>query len=343
MRLKSFYAKTMTEAMQMVRDTLGEDAIIVATRDEKGGKGIHVTAAIEPAFEVGRRGFASSSDEWLQYDDEDEQSAVAEEITDVMLRHAVPEDVLDHIISCATVIGLEQPGIALIAALEHLFQFRPLPQRGSAKAMMIVGPPGGGKTLAVAKIATRAVMDSLKVGVISCDTMRAGGYEQLQAFTKLLRIDLQKAASARDLAAVLPSMEGHDFVLIDTAGINPFDNEDIKSLARLTAAGPVDPYLVLPAGMDADESGEMARVFSALGVRSMISSRIDMARRLGGILSAAHYGGLAFADISVTPKVADGLSPLTPKILAGLLMPNAYKDVPLRDLKKTPMRSGTQQ
>jgi len=33
MRLKSFSAKTMKDAMRQVRDTLGEDAIIVATRE----------------------------------------------------------------------------------------------------------------------------------------------------------------------------------------------------------------------------------------------------------------------------------------------------------------------
>ena len=49
MRLKSFYAKTTTEAMQMVRETLGEDAIIVATREEKGGKTVCITAAIDRA------------------------------------------------------------------------------------------------------------------------------------------------------------------------------------------------------------------------------------------------------------------------------------------------------
>ena len=47
MRLKSFYAKTMTEAMQMVRENLGEDAIIVATREENGGKAVRVTAAVD--------------------------------------------------------------------------------------------------------------------------------------------------------------------------------------------------------------------------------------------------------------------------------------------------------
>ena len=45
MRLKSFTAKTMKEAMQMVRDELGENAVIVATREESGG--VRVTAALE--------------------------------------------------------------------------------------------------------------------------------------------------------------------------------------------------------------------------------------------------------------------------------------------------------
>ena len=83
MRLKSFYAKTRTEAMQMVRDTLGEDAIIVATREEKAGKAVHVTAAIDPgapAFELNRTGAAAPSD-WLQYDAEEDENAIAEELT----------------------------------------------------------------------------------------------------------------------------------------------------------------------------------------------------------------------------------------------------------------------
>lgn len=79
MRLKSFYANTMTEAMQMIRDTLGEDAIIVATREEKGGKAVRVTAAIDPndyneraskspAFETHGNRQPASAETWLQYD-----------------------------------------------------------------------------------------------------------------------------------------------------------------------------------------------------------------------------------------------------------------------------------
>jgi flagellar biosynthesis protein FlhF len=321
MRLKSFYAKTMTEAMQMVRDTLGEDAIIVATREERAGKAVHVTAAVEPAFEIGR---GVPSDNWLQYDAEEEGNLVAEELTDALLRHGATEDVMDQIISCATVIGMDRPAEALVASIEHLFSFRPLVAKPSKKPMIFCGPPGAGKTLAVAKIAARSVLSSLNVGVITCDVIRAGGVEQLEAFTRLLRVPLKKAANAADLKAILGDLKDCDQILIDTSGINPFNVDDMKIVARLMSAADMDAFMVLPAATDANESGEMARAFSALGCNTMMPTRIDIARRLGGILSAAAQGHLSLADASNTPKVADGLMTLTPHTLAALLLPAAF-------------------
>ena len=351
----------------MVRDELGEDAIIVATREEKGGPSrggaVRVTAAIDtpyhddftdddlyddfnddddmsaPAFETHRTKNPAqepmSRREWLQYDDENENAAIIEDITDAMLRHAVTDEVMDHILSCATVVGLESSGVALMAAIEHLFAFTPLPNEAHNKPMMMVGPPGSGKTLAVAKMAARGVMNGLRVGVVTCDTVRAGGIEQLQSFTNLLRVTLHKANGAQDLRAILSDMRAYDQILIDTSGINPFDKDDVKTLARLIGAADIEPYVVMPGGIDAEESGEMARVFSTIGAHAMIPTRVDMARRLGGLLSAAHQGGLSFADASNTPKVADGLISLSPKNMAKLLMPSAFRDSPAYHSKKS--------
>lgn len=316
----------------MVRDTLGEDAVIVATRDEQGGRAVRVTAAIdphdynEPNFETHGREAPSGSSDWLQYDDEQDDQAVGEEITDALLRHSVPEDVMDQILSCATVIGFDEPGVALIASIEHLFHFTPLPEKAHKKALMFVGPPGAGKTLAVAKLATRGVMNGLNIGVISCDTVRAGGIEQLKNFTNLLHVDLQKAANPQELASQITRLKACHQILIDTAGINPFNKDSVKNLARLIGCADIEPILILPAGGDAEESGEIARVFATIGVQKITPSRIDIARRLGGILSAAHHGAMAFTDASNTPKVADGFLSLNPKNLSKLLMPNAFRN-----------------
>lgn len=337
MRLKSFTATTMKDAMQMIRDTLGENAIIVQAREENGGRSVRVTAAIDKDTEAtlprpldDRETVAM---EGWQYADDDDEATVVEEITEVMLRHAVPDEVLDAVVSTVNVMGLSESRNALLAALQNLFSFKPLPQKSYAKPLIIVGPPGAGKTLAAAKIAARGVLSGLRVAVITTDTVRAGGVEQLEAFTRLMKIDLKKSASPKELKDVLGAIRA-DQIIIDTAGVNPFDPESVKILARLVHASEGDPVLVLPAGMDADESGEIARVFATIGAHSLLPTRVDIARRLGSLLSAAHHGGLSFAEVSNTAKVADGLAPLSAKRLTQMLMPRAEDTAALANARK---------
>ncbi len=338
MRLKSFTANTMRDAMQMIRETLGEDAIIVSTREENGGKSVRVTAAIDSDTEAtmpqaGRNLAQPSMNDW-QYSDDDDEATVVEDVTEVMLRHAVPDEVLDSVVAAVNVMGLTESRNALFAALQNLFEFKPLPQKTYGKALILVGPPGAGKTLAAAKVAARGALAGLKMGVITTDTVRAGGVEQLAAFTRLMKIDLKKSNDPKELKSILASMGQLDQVVIDTAGVNPFDPGSVKILARLIHAAEAEPVLVLPAGSDADESGEIARVFAAIGAQSMIATRIDVARRLGSLLSAAHHGGLSFAEVSNTAKVADGLSPMSAKRLTQLLMPRAEDAAGIANARK---------
>lgn len=327
----------------MVRDELGEDAIIVATREEHGGQQVKVMAAVEQhdddlfsgdlnhtqhthAQQTQAMDHLSEEQAWLSGRDTEEENeeAVMEQLTDTMIRHSVPEDITDQILSCATIIGATNPAESLTAALEHLFSFQPLPVQQSPKALMFVGPPGAGKTLAAAKMAARGVLEGQRVAVISTDTQRAGGFEQLASLTKIMRIQAQSVETPADLTNALEMYMTADMVIIDTAATNPFDTDQMRSLAKLLAAGPIEPILVLPAGTDPAESSEMARVYSALGVKSLLPTRLDVARRIGGLLSAAHSGSLYFADASKTHKVADGLFPLSPQLLAQQLMPDAF-------------------
>ena len=335
MRLKSFTANTMKEAMQMIRDTLGEDAIIVSTREENGGKTVRVTAAVDKDTEatMPRAINEVAFDDW-QYEDDDDSATVVEEITEVMLRHAVPDEVLDNIVSHVNIMGLTDPREALNNALQNFFEFKPLPIKTYGKPLILVGPPGAGKTLAAAKIAARGALNGQRIAVITTDTIRAGGVEQLEAFTRLMKIKLQKAGTPKELKDCLAEIQGADQIIIDTAGVNPFDPESVKILARFIGAAECDPVLVIPAGIDADESGEIARVFATIGAKSMISTRVDVARRLGSLLSAAFHGGLTLAELSNTAKVADGLSPLSAKRLTQLLMPGAQDASALANARK---------
>ncbi|MCB9987106.1 MAG: GTPase [Rhodospirillales bacterium] len=348
----------MTEAMQMVRDQLGDDAIIVATREENGGRSVRVTAAIDrvedarpyepvtpaaaapaarakkPAPATGTPPHAEAQNpvrvrvkepavpsDYLQYDSEEEaEDAVHEILTDTLLRHGVPGDIGDTILSTATMMGLADPQSAMKTALDHSFTFTPLPLKSPRKALMLVGAPGAGKTLATAKLAARAAMAGLKVAVCTTDTVRAGGVEQLEAFTRLLQIPLMKARGADELRARLNDARGADLTLIDTGGANPFDVDDMRRHAALLEAGTIEPVLVMAAGGDAEESAEIARCFAVLGVQRLFSTRLDVTRRLGGLIAAVGRAGIAFSDASNTPMVANGVVTLSAMSLAKLLL-----------------------
>ena len=47
MRLKSYSAASLPEAMKLVRDALGADAVILSTQPGENGTGVRVTAALE--------------------------------------------------------------------------------------------------------------------------------------------------------------------------------------------------------------------------------------------------------------------------------------------------------
>lgn len=307
----------------MVRAALGDDAIIVATREEEGG--VRVTAAIDeaeaplappPAPAEARRPPPRPPRPQPEIN-------VCDIIADALRRHGTPHAVADRIVTAAEAFDTDDPLLALGAGLDSLFHFSPLPDERSEKPIMLVGPPGAGKTLTVAKLAARATLNGRPVGVITTDTVRAGGVDQLQAFTRLLKLRLLAVEDTLALADALLVQRGVDQVLIDSAGRNPFDAADMADLGELLEAAEVEPVLVLPGGGDPVEAAEIAQSFRDLGVTRLLVTRLDMTRRLGGLLSVAHEAKMAFSDVSVTPKVAEGLTPLNPLSLARLLLPSA--------------------
>ena len=60
--------------------------------------------------------------------------------------------------------------------------------------------------------------------------------------------------------------------------------------------------------------------FRALPIRRLVVTRLDIVRRLGGMLCAAEAGGYDLIGGSVTPHFAYGLRPLTAEVLARRLL-----------------------
>lgn len=308
MRLKTFTAASMGEAMQLVKDHLGPDAIIVSTQKGEGGVGVRITAAIEAADE-------------LEEEYGETTAEIEEDIADALSQHNVPAELSDRLIRTANSLDTDDPLIAMAGALDHHFKFQPL-SKATKKPIVLVGLPGAGKTLTAAKIATRAVMRKKPVNMITTDTVRAGGYDQLAAFTRVLKVDLMSASTPAELQDAMNACVEGGVTVIDCAGGNPFDEEDVRAQVALIKAVDGEVVLVAAAGGDPLEAAEMAEAYAAMGARRLITTRIDIARRLGAVLAAADAGRLTFAEVGISAAVADGLAPLNPISLARLLRPH---------------------
>jgi flagellar biosynthesis protein FlhF len=313
MRLKSYTAPSMAEAMQLVRRELGDDAIIVSTQRAAGAKGVRITAALEP------QDVEDAINELLSGHSE---SSAAEAVRKALVEHGTPQRLTDRLTNAARMTELDDPTLACAAALEAGFVFAALPEQSAPRPFMLVGPPGTGKTLAVAKLAARSAIKQRQVGVITADNMRAGGVEQLAAFTRILEIELATARGPDSLRRAVEATRGLcDLVFIDSPGLNPFKQSDMDYLTSLVEAADVEPILVLAAGGDPIEASEIAEAFGAAGATRLLATRLDMTRRLGAVLAAAEAAQLMFCEVSANPHVANGLTPITSVGLARLLLP----------------------
>ncbi len=330
MRLRTFTAPDMPTAMKMVRDAMGDEAIILSSEPQKGKKSITVTAAHdggdEPIFPTATppKTISSASAENIR-----------SELQSVLRFHNVPEILISKIFNkadpreLASIEALHQMSpkrdqqpftrLALEKTLSHYFTYAPLdfstPQR-----LMLVGPPGIGKTLTIAKLAAHLSINKKPVTVFTTDTKRAGGVEQLQAFTNILELELQVATTPESLARAIKKISPAEHIIVDTAGCNPYDREEMKEINHICTASSLEPILTLPAGGDSLEAIDIADAFLTMPVKRLLITRADTARRFGGVISAAASHKLAFSHISASSSIIDFLEPMDGAALTQMLL-----------------------
>ncbi|MCB4824780.1 flagellar biosynthesis protein FlhF [Roseicella aerolata] len=302
----------MAEAMARLRAELGEEAVILETRRVAGG--VEVTAALESRPDP----LPTEAEPWLIPPG---PPAVPEEPTAVgpgawpdpppmagaLARHNLPAPLAARL-AAGPLAG------SLAAALA----FAPLPDP-AVRPLLLAGPPGAGKTLSCAKLAARAVLSGGAPLVVTTDGARAGAAEQMAAFTRVLGLTLAVAPQPAALAKALARRQPGQAVLIDTAGCDPFDPAQAAALLALARAADAAMLLVLPAGLDPAEAAETARAFLALGARHLLPTRLDAARRLGGVLAGA-AAGLALTEAGMGPDPAGDLTVIDPAWLAARLL-----------------------
>ncbi len=340
MKLRTFTAADMPSAMRQIREALGEDAVILATTQERGNKGIRVTAAAD------RDPAPTSFSDFKDTIDLAKRRTQAldwqADLRSCLEFHRAPEATLARILRTSENIDMD----ALLtlqklaaAASKHTiatrvcaqvvgrhFTFSPLPLQEAGRRFMFIGSEGAGKTLLTAKCATELVMSQCPVSVITTDTKRAGGIDQLAAFTDILKLPLHISHDPFEFDQILRSLPVNHTVLIDSSGFNAYDAVQKNTLQILASTPGIEAVFTLHAGLDAEESAHIARECASLAPKRVVITHLDTARRYGSLLASADLAGLAIAGYASSARVVDPLTPLTAETLAAKLLEHRLHD-----------------
>ncbi len=307
MRLKRFTAASLPEAMNQVRASLGPEAIILSTQEEAQGQ-VMVTAAVE--------GDSLDDDDRLIA----RQTEALQAIDRLLDFHRVPRELSDALQRAAGRTEDDDPLFALAEALRQQLTFAPADFAASRGPIMLVGLPGAGKTAVAAKIGLAARISERPFRLITLDGAKTGGVAQAEGFASSLGAELHEATSPEDLHRLVTAAPSGALVCIDTPGHNPFRAASLAGLSILLEAAAAEAVQVIAAGSDSAEACEVAQAFHRVGAQRLIVTKLDLARRLGGLLSAASDGGATLTAVTNAAEVTGGLTEITPIALAEVLL-----------------------
>ena len=207
-----------------------------------------------------------------------------------------------------------------------------------ARIVSIVGPSGVGKTTTIAKLAVRyAIKQHQSVGLISLDADRIGAVAELRVYARAMGLPLKMAASPTACAAAVSEFRQCDLILVDTAGLNPADTDEIDALKRcLDAMGSVKIYLALSALTKERDLDNTIRRLNPLPIEGLIFTKLDESCALGSLINLLWDQPLPLSYITDGRQVPDALKTgsvkkILQKLLEDFNLPTVDSNTPKKD------------
>jgi len=184
------------------------------------------------------------------------------------------------------------------------------------QVIMMVGLYGQGKTTSAGKLGRYFHKKGLKVGLIAADVHRPAAYDQLKQIGDKVGVQVYGVPGERSAVKIVETgmKEFHslDVIIIDTSGRHALEGdliEEIKNVANV--AKPNERILVLDASVG-QQAGPQAQAFhDAVGVTSVILTKMDGTAKGGGALSAVSRTKAPIVFIGVGEHLED-LDPFVP-------------------------------
>ena len=182
------------------------------------------------------------------------------------------------------------------------------------RVMMLVGPTGVGKTTSVAKLAARYsyLLDKkYKVGLVVLDTYRIGAVEQLTQYARMMKLGIEIVVDPPEFTQAINALSYCDYILIDTMGSSPYDQEKIEKLHSCLQQNDtnyrIDTTLVMPSHLKYEDMKMTYDKFAHLDIDTVMFTKLDETKGFGTIFSLLNEVAVPVSYLSVGQEVPEDL------------------------------------
>lgn len=332
MQIKTFRARTLRDALAMVRAEFGEGAAVLHSREVNTGpiarlvrgRAIEVAATPDrsPLAEQAAQAGVIAAPPRVANRIAPKLAELGEIVSSLTDREAPtpqkasrrqPETprliAADFAPSIARELDAAESGAE--AALQHRLKTSgPIRLDATARRVVaLVGPTGVGKTTTLAKLAANfRLREKVRVGVVTVDTYRVAAVEQLRTYAEIIDLPMEVVATPAEMRAAIDGMADLDLVLIDTAGRSPRDETQIEELRQLLAeASPDETHLVLTTTATARGLDEAIDRFGVVQPTSLLLTKLDESPALGHTVGPLFASGLPVSYLTDGQNVPEDI------------------------------------
>ena len=186
-------------------------------------------------------------------------------------------------------------------------------QPGSAiTVIMMAGLQGAGKTTTTAKLAGKFKVKGKKPLLVACDVYRPAAIRQLQINGEKQGVevfsmgDKNRPADIARAAAEHAAKNGHNIVILDTAGRLHIDEEMMTELQEIKEAVTVHQTILVVDAMTGQDAVNVASTFNEkIGIDGVIVTKLDGDTRGGAALSIKAVTGRPILYAGMGEKLSD--------------------------------------
>jgi flagellar biosynthesis protein FlhF len=205
----------------------------------------------------------------------------------------------------------------------------PISTQNKRKVFFFIGPTGSGKTLSLIKLAlvSKLVLE-VPVLIVSADTLKVGGSEQLQLYASIAGLPFRTVYSPEELGNIYNEDKSSSFIFIDTPGINPLDKIAISKVAEFIKLAEYDQvYYIQSVNVSENYFHLSFDAFKILEPSSIILTKLDENSEFGNIIEALDGIDIPLAYFSTGQKIPDDIEPANFERIFEMMFSNLTSEV----------------